>query len=127
MLKKIACYILIFSFFGSQFSTLSIFLNFKINQDFIAKVLCINKDKPKSTCNGKCYLSKQLKEQEQQDEKQVPKHRNGRVEVLFCDNFQISYNISRSVFLEKKVPLPNHFIFSTQEFIDDVFHPPQLG
>jgi len=127
MLKKVTCYILILAFFGTQLSKLSIYISFKINQDFIAEVLCINKDKPMSTCNGKCYLSKQLKAQEEKEEKQIPKERNERVEVLFCDKLQISYNISRCVFLEKKMPLPRYLVFNTQEFIDDVFHPPQLG
>lgn len=31
------------------------------NQDFFAKVLCINKDKPEMACNGKCILMQKLK------------------------------------------------------------------
>ena len=69
MSKKITCSILIVCFFGSQISKLSIYVNFKLNQDFIAEVLCINKDKPVSNCNGNCYLSKQLKVQEEKEEK----------------------------------------------------------
>ena len=30
--------------------------------DYFSKVLCINKDKPELQCNGKCQLSKNLKE-----------------------------------------------------------------
>ena len=37
-------------------------VNFKINQDFIAEFLCIDKDEPESTCHGKCQLTKQLSE-----------------------------------------------------------------
>ncbi|WP_373551688.1 hypothetical protein [Haliscomenobacter sp.] len=29
---------------------------FKANQTFIAKELCINRDRPELTCNGKCFL-----------------------------------------------------------------------
>ena len=36
------------------------FVEYAINKDYIAKNLCINKDKPKSCCKGKCYLKKQL-------------------------------------------------------------------
>lgn len=36
------------------------YINFYANQDFIAKVLCINKDDVKSCCAGKCYLTKKL-------------------------------------------------------------------
>ena len=42
-----------------------------LNKSYIAKVLCINKEKPKMHCNGKCYLARQIKEQEQQ-EQQAP-------------------------------------------------------
>lgn len=59
MLKYITYYILILSFFGSQLIKLSIYADFKINQKFISEVFCIDKDKPMSNCNGKCYLSKQ--------------------------------------------------------------------
>lgn len=127
MLKKITCYILILSFFGSQISKLSIYVNFKINQDFIAEVLCINKDKPMSTCNGKCYLSKQLKEREEQEEKQTPRERNERVEVLYCNKITLAYEIIRIGFLNKNESIPKYVAFYSQEFIDDVFHPPQLG
>lgn len=43
-------------------------LEYLYNQDFIAEVLCINKDKPMLNCDGKCYLAKMIKEQ--QNEKQ---------------------------------------------------------
>jgi hypothetical protein len=36
------------------------FIEYAINKNYIAKNLCINKDKPKSCCKGKCYLKKQL-------------------------------------------------------------------
>ncbi len=38
------------------------FLDYAINYDYIANVLCINKDKPALKCNGKCHLKKELKE-----------------------------------------------------------------
>jgi len=42
--------------------------DYVMNQNFIATVLCINKEKPALQCKGKCYLVKQLKEQQQQDQ-----------------------------------------------------------
>ena len=35
-------------------------LEYVVNYEYISKVLCINKDKPKLECNGKCYLMKEL-------------------------------------------------------------------
>lgn len=42
------------------------------NKSYVANVLCENKNRPAMQCNGKCYLAKQLKkaEQEQQNSKQ---------------------------------------------------------
>ena len=36
------------------------FLEYALNYDYISKVLCVNKNKPKLKCNGKCYLMQQL-------------------------------------------------------------------
>lgn len=35
-------------------------LEYGLNYDYIAEVLCINKAKPELHCDGKCYLKKQL-------------------------------------------------------------------
>ena len=43
--------------------------SFYINQDYIANVLCINKDNVAMKCNGKCYLTKRIKDQENTENK----------------------------------------------------------
>jgi hypothetical protein len=35
---------------------------FKANQTFIAKELCINKDRPEMHCNGKCFLMTKMRD-----------------------------------------------------------------
>ena len=35
-------------------------IHWKLNQDYIAKNLCVNIDKPKMGCKGKCQLDKRL-------------------------------------------------------------------
>jgi hypothetical protein len=63
---------------------------YQINQDYIASVLCINKAKPASSCNGKCYLSKKMKEQEKQ-EQTIPSVLKGLKEVvLYCTQSDLS-------------------------------------
>ncbi len=42
-------------------------LNFYWNQDAITAKFCVNKNKPKMHCNGKCFLAKQIKEQEKRE------------------------------------------------------------
>lgn len=41
------------------------YVEYALNQDYIAEFLCINKDKPKLQCNGKCHLAKQLEKQQE--------------------------------------------------------------
>ncbi len=51
-------------------------IDYLLNRDYIAKNLCINKDKPKSCCKGKCHLVKQLNKtnnSNENDKKEIPK------------------------------------------------------
>jgi len=50
------------------------YIDYFINKDYIASVLCENKDKPEKNCNGKCYLKKQIKkvQQEQPTDQNAP-------------------------------------------------------
>ncbi|GAB3502967.1 hypothetical protein GCM10027442_03380 [Emticicia fontis] len=44
-------------------------IDYQLRKDFIAKALCVNKQKPQLNCNGKCYLSKRLKAAEEHENK----------------------------------------------------------
>lgn len=102
-----------------------IFIDFKINQDFIAKVLCINRDKPMTTCNGKCYLTDQLRKAEEEEQKQAPQRTKENVENLYCH--QETDIFKTTDFFEKQSLnkyLNNLYSFS---FITDIFHPPKLN
>ncbi len=52
-----------------------------LNRSYIAKNLCVNRDKPLMHCNGKCYLSKKLKTQEKQDQ-QAPVSKNEKFDII---------------------------------------------
>ncbi len=43
------------------------YLEYALNQDYIAEFLCVNKDKPQLQCNGKCHLAKQIEKQQEQE------------------------------------------------------------
>lgn len=42
---------------------------FYANRDYIAKVLCINRDNPQSDCKGGCHLKKQIEKDQENQEK----------------------------------------------------------
>jgi hypothetical protein len=55
------------------------------NKEYIARVLCQNRDKPQLHCDGKCYLAKQLKaQQDRQDKETTERVQNTPVLQLFC-------------------------------------------
>jgi hypothetical protein len=43
------------------------YVEYVLNQDYIAEFLCINNDKPELQCNGKCHLVKQIEKQQENE------------------------------------------------------------
>lgn len=106
---------------------MGILIDFKINQDFIAEVLCINRDKPMSTCNGKCYLSEQLKKAEEQEEKQVPTSNKERLEVIYyCSISSFDFLFYTDCIASKLKPACVDD-FYTSRYIADIFRPPNFN
>jgi hypothetical protein len=67
-----------------------------LNRDYIAKVLCINRDKPEMKCNGKCHLAKQLKKQ---DAAEGQSEKSGKT-VRTLDEVNVTCeNVSASIFV----------------------------
>ncbi len=61
MFHKIISVFLALTILSSNLSNLIVIGNFILNQDIIAKTLCIQKEEQKG-CNGKCQLTKKLVE-----------------------------------------------------------------
>ena len=124
-LKKIISILLIFLVLLQPMSKLWIVMSFKINQDFIAKVLCINRDKPKLACAGKCHLTQKLKEAEEKDQEQVPPSVQEKTEVFLCNAQRLK--VSR-VLIDTYLTADGDYVdFVPTGVISDVFHPPQVS
>ena len=94
---------------------------FFLNRSFIAKNLCVNREKPMMHCNGKCYLSKKLKEQEKQDQ-QVPVSKNEQfsIQPFFVPAPFLLANTSTAIKIKYFIK-NDHAIASASHAI---FHPP---
>lgn len=97
---------------------------YQANKSYIAKNLCVNRDKPKMGCNGKCHLKKQLKKASQQQEKE---NKGSQEEVAVVAVFilpvqwQPTPNYSNDVLLHiSHYAAPQGISYSA-----DIFHPPQ--
>jgi len=107
-------------------------VNWKINQTEITEKYCENKNTPMLNCNGKCYLAKQLKKQEDvlaseldQNNKKIPtpkkvKESDVSEEIIFS-NLIISSEENNS----SKHCFYFNFKYSI-ESVDSFFHPPQF-
>ncbi|WP_040253409.1 hypothetical protein [Psychroserpens mesophilus] len=71
VVQKITAIILVFILFAHNINTLTIIGDFVINQDFIAKTLCIQKE-AQNGCNGKCQLRKELSESTTNSHSETP-------------------------------------------------------
>lgn len=94
--------------------------NYLINYDYIANVLCINKDKPELKCNGKCHLNKELKKDDERKDKEI----KSTFEVyFFCHTPQIS---SENIFSPIEINKPENLYLKKEQvgFTSSVFHPP---
>lgn len=98
------------------------FVEYAINYDYIAKVLCINKDNPELNCNGKCQLMEKLKQQEEDDFNSLRIHMEeypiGFVRVLKLENEPVTTSIQKNKFHYK--------VDYSYLFYQSVFHPPSV-
>ncbi|MDO5979313.1 hypothetical protein [Flavivirga spongiicola] len=81
---KIIASFLVIMLFAHNINTLTIIGDFIINQDFIAKTLCIQKENQQG-CHGKCHLTKQLAESNPDSGNKFPSQENKRVALdIYC-------------------------------------------
>ncbi|MDD7887945.1 hypothetical protein [Flavivirga sp. 57AJ16] len=75
---KITASFLVIMLFAHNINTLTIIGDFIINQDLIAKTLCVQKEDQQG-CNGKCHLKKQLAENNPDSNNKLPFQESKRI------------------------------------------------
>jgi hypothetical protein len=125
-LKKALSILLVAALIIPSLTRIGILVDFKINQDFIAEFLCINKDDIASSCNGKCYLSQKLQEAEEQEQKQIPASKTERLEVVYYFS-DIAYDGLENT-LDTSDKLEHAFIneFHPTSFVIKLLRPPKF-
>lgn len=94
------------------------------NKEYIASVLCENRDKPALACNGKCYLEKQLKKASNQD---THDHSIPKIDMSKYPVSQISIVEDKEIGKEfiQKTSFYNRKTYP-QKYTTSVFKPPQF-
>jgi hypothetical protein len=81
------------------FHKLGVIAYFNLNRQYIAEVLCINKEKPMQACHGQCFLKKNLNLTEEPipEDTEVPATRQQIEFPLFLvSNLTYSFNVISS-------------------------------
>lgn len=121
-MRYLVAYILVLSILTFQFTELLIYMSFKLNQDYIAKNLCVEKDVEGSTCNGCCQLKKKLEEQEQQKET-APPAQSEKLDITFCMLQQSKSDLYCSGRTQFRMFYRGIYSFL---IYNQIFHPPRL-
>ena len=99
------------------------FVHYTINKNYYAKVLCENKSKPMLHCNGKCRLSKELKELEEKADAPFSPLKEKQEIVQFFEQ-------QESISITTEIPYQKHIAYypiqALPEVCFSVFHPPAV-
>lgn len=126
ILKNLLSYMLIFVIIFQPLNKGLIFIAFKINQNEIAKTVCVNKGIENNQCQGKCYLNKQLVQADQNTKKNIPVLQNERYEVWgFNPPYFFDFYVNRDAETQKR---GYHYSigFYALDFIFTHLHPPEV-
>lgn len=124
ILKPIVSLILLAAFVLQVSGKLIVIADYAINKEYVAKMLCVNKNKPQMHCNGKCHMMKQLKAQDKKEQSPANPFKELKdFQPLYGNEINIKLsavtdsNCLKSTFIYSS-------LFSTQH-LHSVFHPPQ--
>nr|WP_121272320.1 hypothetical protein [Pedobacter schmidteae] len=121
MLLKPLSILLLFSLLTANCSNLFVYLGFEANQNYIAKELCINRDKPEMHCNGKCYLMKKLKQAQEKEQKQERQSQKVQIQDALVTQKMVYVFPVKQLKSLRAAEVP----FALPRHSSAIFHPPQ--
>jgi len=120
--KRTGAAILLF-IFTMQFAYSAFVITwYYVNQEYVARVLCVNKNNPKMACHGKCFLNKKLSQSTDTQDKEAPLQVKKPVETAPC----IIEKLNELIVFYSHDAEPYGIMTDHYQFIisPDIFHPP---
>ncbi|MEJ5961033.1 hypothetical protein [Pedobacter immunditicola] len=121
MLRRLTALMLVCTILSANFSRFFVYAGFEFNRNYIATVLCVNRDKPVMQCAGKCYLSKKLKQEAEKEKKQERLAKKTQLQEAFLTERTVLHFPPVIVQQKLSVELP----FALPKHAATIFHPPQ--
>lgn len=123
-MHKLTATFFVFLYMIAMLRPVQPYVEYVLNQDYIAEFLCINKDKPQLQCNGKCHLAKQLEKQHENEPSSLK---------VSLENYPIGFvNILQIDYFQSFIPKAKDKNFSHQklyhfDYNNSVFQPPDFA
>ncbi len=103
--------------------TLILFTQFKLNQDQIAKTICIQRASPNNSCQGHCQLKKSLKKFEENERQFDSNKLKEKSELVYTSTWQEIFTEYPFYFYTKKNSF-SYKITKPKDFNPTLFRPP---
>lgn len=98
-----------------------LYLDYQVNKEEITKKHCVNKDKPKMNCHGKCHLNKMMKED---SECQEQNKNSGKVYCEFSPFTLTEKKLFRDWETNNRNNYFRYILGATRIRTTNIFHPP---
>jgi len=97
------------------------YLEYLTRKNFIIENLCINREKPETTCNGKCHLKKQIQKESENSTKQPFRPLQEQNEIT---DYVIWGTVDGEIQSQVRLIRPFHREIYSFQFSKKIFHPP---
>lgn len=123
-MKQALVYLLLIATMLPSISPWGTIAYYQLNKDYIARVLCENRSRPDLHCDGKCYLAKKLKaQQDRQDKETTERVQKIPALQLFWDDV-IAFSFAPTVPARQPKPRFAYALGTYGVCLAPPFHPP---
>lgn len=117
--------VLCLTYMLNQWAFVFPYLEYYVNYEYIAEVLCINQDKPELECNGKCHLKETIREEADEDSGNSPNT---------ASDFKQEYSLHiATADIQKNPEKPRNTAYADfnltlpSQFSEEITHPPEAS
>jgi len=121
-MRKLLSIFLLAAFLFQSTNKLWIMVSFYVQQDYIAKNICVNRFDLIPICAGQCFLTNQLKKSDKQ-EQNIPDIKLKDTHLFFMIAFNFTLNFAETSISARTLDFQPKRHLNTS--IGSVFHPPR--
>lgn len=128
-MKKAIAIVICFSLLFQCLAHWGIVAYYQINKQYIARNLCENRNKPQMKCCGKCYLKKQLKKVDgnENTSKDAPNKIEKNEVIAYIIEDIMTLREENSPFPAATIRTPGLQHLNNVSILFPIFHPPALA